>query len=141
MIVVDASVLVNMLLYADERGERARHLLVRDPQWTAPEHWRVEVFSAARGLTLGHKVSAEQAAWAVQQLPELAVDTVPVSSLLPDMWSMRDRVSGYDAAYVALARQRRLTLVTADRRLASTAAAYCRVEYSGGAPVTAGPAS
>lgn len=83
MIVVEAFVLVNLLLCADERGERARDLLVRDRQWTAPEHWKAEVFSVARGLTLGHKVHVEQAAWAVQQIPALGVDTVSVRSPAP----------------------------------------------------------
>ena len=37
---------------------------------------------------------------------------------------------GYDAAYVALAEARSLTLVTSDARLARTATTYCRVELA-----------
>jgi predicted nucleic acid-binding protein len=128
MIVVDASVVANMLIYADDRGRKARVVLGRDPEWTAPEHWKTEVFSAIRGLAIGRKISAESGVRAVTRLPLLAVDHVPVDTLLLRMWELRSAVSGYDAAYVALAETRGLTLVTADGRLARAAMAYCRVE-------------
>lgn len=130
MIVVDASVVTNMLIYADERGRSARTVLGRDPEWAAPEHWKAEVFSALRGLTLGHKVSEDDAARAVGRIPQLAVDHVSLDGLLPRMWQLRDAISAYDAPYVALAEARHLTLVTADSGLAHTAASYCRVELA-----------
>jgi predicted nucleic acid-binding protein len=46
------------------------------------------------------------------------------------MWQLRANISGYDAAYVALAESRQLTLVTADGRLARAATQYCRVELA-----------
>ncbi len=46
------------------------------------------------------------------------------------MWQLRHTISGYDAAYVALAESRALTLVTGDARLARAATAYCRVELA-----------
>lgn len=130
MIVVDASVLTNALIYADDRGRKARAILAKDTEWAAPEHWKVEVFSAIRGLALGGKVSQEQAVRALTRMSDLGVDHVPVDSLVPRMWELRGNVSGYDAAYVALAEVRGLTLVTADGRLAKTATQYCRVEYA-----------
>ncbi|HKS43618.1 MAG TPA: type II toxin-antitoxin system VapC family toxin [Amycolatopsis sp.] len=133
MIVVDASVLANMLLYADERGRRARVVLGRDPEWAAPEHWKAEVFSVIRGLTLGHKIKEEQAFQAVDRLPRLGVDQVSLDDLLARMWRLRRNISGYGAAYVALAEVRGITLVTSDARLARAAMAYCRVELVGAA--------
>lgn len=130
MIVVDASVLTNTLIYADDRGRKARAILAKDTEWAAPEHWKVEVFSAIRGLALGGKVSQERAVRALTRMSDLGVDHVPVDSLVPRMWALRGNVSGYDAAYVALAEVRGLTLVTADGRLAKTATQYCRVEYA-----------
>ncbi|MTD58600.1 type II toxin-antitoxin system VapC family toxin [Amycolatopsis pithecellobii] len=128
MIVVDASVLANMLLYTDERGHKARGVLSRDPAWAAPEHWKAEVFSVIRGLTLGGKIKESFAARAVDRLPQLGVDHVSLDQLLPRMWQLRDSISGYDAAYVALAEERDLTLTTSDSRLARAATAFCRVE-------------
>src|SRR5262249_14562106 len=131
MIVVDAAALTNALVYADDRGRKARTALGRDPEWAAPEHWKAEVFAAVRGLALGGKISTDQAAWAVGRIPRLAVDHVSLDPLLPRMWQLREGISGYDAAYVALAEARQLTLVTADARLARAATRYCRVELAG----------
>ncbi|MQA88528.1 MAG: PIN domain-containing protein [Streptosporangiales bacterium] len=131
MIVVDASVVANMLVYADERGRRARAVLGRDTEWAAPEHWKVEVFSVLRGLTLGEKISEEQALQAVTRLRHMGVEHVPVDELLPRMWRFRGDIGAYDAAYVALAEGRNLTLVTSDVRLARAATRYCRVELAG----------
>lgn len=130
MIVVDASAMSNMLVYADERGRKARAVLARDVEWTAPEHWKAEVFSVIRGLALGGKLHEQQAQRAVSRLPHLGVDTVPLDDLLPRMWQLRGNISGYDAAYVALAEARGATLVTADGRLARTATSCCRVELA-----------
>lgn len=130
MIVVDASVVTNMLIYADQRGRSARTALGRDPEWAAPEHWKAEVFAALRGLTLGHKVGEEDAARAVGRIPQLAVDHVSLDGLLPRMWQLRNAVGAYDAPYVALAEARDLTLVTSDDPLARTAVSYCRVELA-----------
>jgi predicted nucleic acid-binding protein len=89
------------------------------------------VFVAVRGLALGGKISTDQAARAVDRIPRLAVDHVSLDPLLPRMWQLREEISGYDAAYVALAEARQLTLVTADGRLARAATRYCRVELAG----------
>lgn len=131
MIVVDASAMANMLAYADEYGHKARAVLARDIEWIAPEHWKAELFSVVRGLTLGRKISEEEGLRTVGRLPHLRVDTVPLDDLLPRMWELRGNVSGYDAAYVALAEAQGVTLVTADGRLARTATSFCRVELVG----------
>jgi predicted nucleic acid-binding protein len=130
MIVVDASVLASALIYADERGHKARVVLARDPEWAAPEHWKAEVFSVFRGLALGGKISPAVGERAVNRLPRLGIDHVSLDQLLPRMWQMRASISGYDAAYVALAEARDLTLVTADTKLATAGASFCRVELA-----------
>jgi predicted nucleic acid-binding protein len=130
VIVVDASVLANALIYADARGQGARAVLGRDPEWVAPEHWKVEVFSVLRGLALGRKISSQIGERGVGRITHLGIETVPVDELLPRMWHIRDSISGYDAAYVALAEARDLTLVTADAKLAKVATQYCRLELA-----------
>jgi len=130
MIVVDASVLANALVYADERGARARAVLGRHLEWAAPEHWKAEVFSVLRGLTLGRKIDPAVGERGVGRMPDLGIETVPLEPLLMRMWQLRDSISGYDAAYVALAEKRDVTLVTADARLAKTATSFCRVELA-----------
>lgn len=58
MIVVDASAAA--LLFCDPATEprtpRARQVLHDDPAWLVPEHWRVEVCAALRGLDRSDKL-------------------------------------------------------------------------------------
>jgi predicted nucleic acid-binding protein len=128
VIVVDASVLANALVYVDERGQTARAVMARDPEWAAPEHWKAEVFSVLRGLSLGGKISPTIGERALARIPRLGIDHVSLDPLLPRMWQIRGTISGYDAAYVALAEARDLTLVTADAKLAKAATSFCRLE-------------
>jgi predicted nucleic acid-binding protein len=60
--------------------------------------------------------------------PRIDLENRVADDLLPRVWQLRATISAYDAAYVALAERRGLTLVTADARLARTTTAYCRVE-------------
>jgi len=131
MIVVDTTAMSNMLVYTDDRGRRVRKALARDIKWAAPEHWKAEVISVIHELTSDRMIGEAQALRAVDRLPHLAVDTVSLDELLPRMWELRNAVSGYDAAYIALAEKRGCTLVTADVRLARVAMSYCRVELVG----------
>lgn len=128
MITVDASVITDFLTMADERGMKARAAVGRDPAWTAPDHLKIEVVSAIRGRVIGGKVREDKGRSAVGRVPELNVDYVSVDRLLTRVWQLRDNFSAYDAAYVALAEARKLTLVTADARLARAALPYCTVE-------------
>lgn len=128
MIVVDSSALANAMIMTGGLGRKARIALGRDSEWTAPQLWKAEVFSAMRGLTLGGMLTDTDAWRAIELIPRLGVESVPLEGLLPRMWRLRHAISAYDAAYVALAEITGATLVTADARLARTAVAYCRLE-------------
>jgi predicted nucleic acid-binding protein len=109
-------------------GERASAALESDPRWVVPSHWPAEIFASIRGLAIGRKVGERDAAIAIEDMLRLRVRQIPVRELIPRMWQLRHSFTGYDAAYVALAESRGLTLVTSDGRLARTAVQYCRVE-------------
>jgi predicted nucleic acid-binding protein len=128
VIVVDASTVVNALSGIDDTSPHAAAVVSADPRWVVPEHWTVDSFSAIRKLALRHKVNDDAATGLLRQLLDLTVESVPVDLLIPRMWQLRASFTGYDAAYVALAESRGLTLVTSDGRLARAAVQYCRVE-------------
>jgi predicted nucleic acid-binding protein len=128
VIVIDASVITSAVLATEARGDRIRDKLISDDEWVAPQHWPAEVFSAIRGLVIGGKVGDSEGWSAVGRLSQLAIESVPLTGLLAPMWTLRHEISGYDAAYVALAATRGLTLVTADAPLARAAVRHCRVE-------------
>ena len=60
---------------------------------------------------------------AVEVLSEMTITTVRTAQLLRRTWSLREDVSGYDAAYVAVAEAYSCTLVTGDIRLAKAVSA------------------
>lgn len=127
MIVVDASVLANAFTDDGPIGSAARSELARDPAWAGPDHLLVETFSAIRGRWLGHKITERRAVDALTAVSEAIIDMIGIGPLLPRMWELRSNVSGYDAAYLALAESFGCALVTADARIARVPGLHCDV--------------
>lgn len=130
MIVVDASVLTNAFTDDGPVGVQGRAELGRDPQWAAPEHLVVEVFSAIRGRWLGNKISEQRAVDALTAIVAATIDAVVTTPLLDRMWQLRRNVTGYDAAYIAVAETFGCALVTADARLARIPDLRCEVRLA-----------
>lgn len=130
MIVVDASVLANALTDDGPVGAHARAEVARDPHWAAPEHLLVEVFSAIRGQWLGRKISERRAVAALGAMATVTIDLVAVARLLDRMWDLRRNVTGYDAAYLAVAEVFECALVTADCRLTRVPDLRCEVRLA-----------
>ena len=57
----------------------------------------------------------------------LGIERVPASGLLGRVWELRENLSAYDAAYVALAEALESPLVTADGRLARAPGPQCTI--------------
>jgi predicted nucleic acid-binding protein len=130
VIVVDASVLTNAFTDDGPVGTRSRAELSRDAHWAAPEHLVVEVFSAVRGRWLGQKISEKRAEDALAAMVTTNIDLVAAGPLVSRMWELRNNVSGYDAAYLAVAETFGCPLVTADARLAGVPDLHCEVRLA-----------
>lgn len=130
MIVVDPSVLTNAFTDDGPIGETARHELARDFHWAGPEHLLVESFSATRGRWLGRQISESRATDALAAIASATLDLVSARPLFGRMWELRDNVTGYDAAYIALAESFDCPLVTADLRLARIPDLRCEVRVA-----------
>lgn len=134
MIVPDASVTV-LLLHGDpdvdRRAAAALSALHDDPAWIVPEHWRIEVLAATRGLLRGGKIDAADADSSVSWLRDITTVTVATAPCLARMWELRSNLSVYDAGYVAIAEAHRVTLVTADVRIQRSGVARCPVQLIG----------
>lgn len=127
MIVVDANVLAPALADDGADGDRARARL-RDQALTAPELIDLEVASVLRRLSRAGQLPARRSEMALSDLLSLPLRRVPHRPLLRRCWSLRDSLTTYDAAYVALAESLDLILVTADVRLARAPGLECDVE-------------
>lgn len=127
MLVVDASVLVVALGDDGPEGDRARARL-RGEDLAAPELVDLEVASALRRLLGAGALDARRARLALVDLVEVPMARAPHRPLLARAWELRDNLSVYDAAYVALAESLEATLVTADARLGRAPGLLCPVE-------------
>lgn len=127
MIVVDASVLANALTDDGPVGVRSRAELLGDPHWLAPEHLPVEAYSAIRGRYLGRRISEQRAVDAVAAVAGMSIDLLATAPLLGRMWQLRSNLTGYDAAYVAVAELCECPLVTADERLSHAPGLRCEI--------------
>jgi predicted nucleic acid-binding protein len=124
--VLDASVAVTALTEPGSAG--AALLSADDAVFQVPSIFDAEVLSALRGLVRGRKFDQDAAAELIVDLMVLPVDRWHLSPLLPRMWDLRDNLTPYDAAYVALAELTGALLVTGDERIAAAPGARCDIQ-------------
>ncbi len=117
MIVLDASVVVELLLGTQAPDSLAAHILGEAP-WHAPALLDLEVANAIRRLCTIRETSHERGSRAIGDLGTLPVRRYPHTPLLDRVWQLRPNLTAYDAAYITLAEALQARLVTRDRRLA-----------------------
>ena len=127
MIVVDASVVAVALADDGRDGDTARARL-REAQLAAPELIDLEVGSVLRRQLASGALDERRARLALDDLMEVPIRRAPHLPLLRRCWELRDNLTIYDAAYVALAEALDTLLVTADARLVNATGARCPVE-------------
>jgi predicted nucleic acid-binding protein len=115
--VIDASALFELLL----RGLRSAAVerAVGGRQLVAPAVIDVEILSALRGLERSRSMLPSRALTAIEDLRRAPVRRFPLDPLLDRAWSFRDRLTAYEALYVALAIDLDCPLVTTDDRIPS----------------------
>jgi predicted nucleic acid-binding protein len=121
VIVTDASAIVEVLLAMPRAGE-VRAALVGHSELHIPEHFNVEALSALRRYAIRGEITQLRAAEALAALRDLRSLAYPVIELAAEIWDLRDSLTAYDAAYLALARRLDVGLVTLEGGLASMAA-------------------
>jgi predicted nucleic acid-binding protein len=127
VIVVDSSVVAPVLLDEAALGDRLRARLAGE-RLTAPAVIDLEVASALRGHVRARRTSLRRADVAIADLAAFPIERAPHVPLLPRVWELRDNLSAYDAAYIALAESLDTILLTGDARLARAPRIQCDVE-------------
>jgi predicted nucleic acid-binding protein len=133
VIVADASVLVVALADDGPDGDQARSRL-RGERLTVPELADLEVVSVLRRQIKAGTLDARRARLALDDLAALPALRAPPRPLLPRCWELRNNLTIYDAAYVALAETMNITLLTGDRKLARAPGLQCPIEIFQPAP-------
>jgi predicted nucleic acid-binding protein len=127
MIVVDSAALVDVLTAFEGTDDLRAYLAVEDLH--APTLVDYEIVSAVRGLTLAGHLSAVRAQDLLTDMDDLPIQRWPsADALRRRAFQLRDNISAYDAAYVALAEALDCPLLTRDARLARSSGHDARIE-------------
>jgi predicted nucleic acid-binding protein len=119
LIVLDASAVVSILLDPGPDAEPIRGRIESPGESVhVPHLLDVEVLNVLRRQTRHGILSKERGATALQDLENIKMTRYPHVPLLKRIWKLRENVTAYDAAYVALAEALRAPLLTRDARLA-----------------------
>lgn len=128
MIVIDATVLANVVGDDGQTGRAARGRVGAAEAVSAPDLVDVEVVSVLRKRWLAGTLTARRFKAAVNDLVDLPIARYPVAPLMIRAYELRGNVTPYDATYVALAEGLSCPLLTADVRLSRAAGLRCQVE-------------
>jgi predicted nucleic acid-binding protein len=127
MIVVDASVLANVIGDDGADGQRARREVRAAGELAAPDLVDPETVSVLRKRWRAGTISDDRFALGVRDLEDLDLDRYPALRFMRRAWELRANVTPYDATYVALAEILGCELWTADQRLAKAPGPACRI--------------
>ena len=122
MVVVDASIIVEAMVV----GGPARQLLGTEALHV-PHLADAEVLQVIRRHVHARRLSPDAATLALKAWRRLGVRRHAMVGSLGRMWTLRDNLTAYDAAYVALAERLGCPLVTTDARLARAPGIGCSV--------------
>ncbi len=128
MIVVDASVVANVVGDDTHDGQAARARLAQESDLAAPDLVDVETLAVLRRRWLAGGLATDRFIDGVALLVALPLERHAALRLIPRAAELRSNVTAYDAMYVALAEQLGCTLLTGDTRLAAAAGVRCPVE-------------
>jgi predicted nucleic acid-binding protein len=127
LIVIDASVLANVVGDDGSDGRRARLEFRNAGDVAAPDLADVETVAVLRKRWIAGTVSDQRFAAAVDDLGQLDIDRYPTLRFMRRAYELRANVTVYDSAYVALAEALSCELLTADQRLAKASGPRCAI--------------
>jgi predicted nucleic acid-binding protein len=117
LIVIDASALLELLLGTDRAERVAARALAPEERLHAPHLIDIEIAQALRRLAQLEDITSVRAQQALDDYAALVVDRHAHRDLMPRIWELRDSVTAYDGAYVALAEALDAPLLTCDTKL------------------------
>jgi predicted nucleic acid-binding protein len=117
VIVLDASVVVELLTNGSLADSIRNELAGRDESFLVPHLIDIEVMSALRRLVAGRRIDAHRSGQFLADLAALPADRYAHTPLVGRIWELRHNFTAYDAAYIALAEATDSVLYTCDEKL------------------------
>jgi predicted nucleic acid-binding protein len=128
LIVIDASAVLELLLRT-ERGEQVEaRVFASEEGLAAPHLLDLEVAQGLRRLVASREMTAPRAEQCFEDYAQLRIERLAHLDLLPRIWQLRDSLSAYDAAYVALTEALSASLLTCDTKLGRSHGHGARIE-------------
>jgi predicted nucleic acid-binding protein len=127
LIVIDASVLANVIGDDGDDGDLARSEFRSADDVAAPDLVDVETVAVLRRRWIAGSITARRFASAITDLESIAIVRYPTLPLMRRAYELRDNVTAYDAAYVALAETLDCELLTGDGRLGDAPGPECSI--------------
>ena len=121
MLVIDASAVVELLMATPTGFAIEEHVFSSGESLAAPHLIDLEVLHVVRRFHRTRLLTLERAEQALEDLEGLAITRYGHELLRPSIWRLRDNLTAYDAAYVALAELLDAPIVTCDGKLAQSA--------------------
>jgi predicted nucleic acid-binding protein len=131
LIVVDASAILEMLLQTRHASRLMERMLGRPVRLHAPHLLDIEVTHALRRLVQRNDITAQRAEQGLADLSQLFIERHGHQLLTARIWQLRDSVTAYDGAYIALAEALDATLLTCDAKLAHAHGHRARIDLVG----------
>ena len=128
MIVLDTSAAIDWLLQTPA-GKRIEQRIYAHQDTLHSVHLiDVEFVQVLRRLVREGAVSPKRAEEAIEDMATLRITRYAPVLLVQRIWRLRQNMSAYDAAYVALAEKLQAPLITRDQRIASAPGHTAAVE-------------
>ncbi len=128
MIVLDASAAIEMLLRTSTGSRVEARVSSPGESLHAPHLIDLEVAQVLRRFAAAGAIAFARGKEALEDLRDISLVRYPHVVLLERIWELRDNLTAYDAAYVALAEALDAPLLTCDRKLASPRSHRARIE-------------